>query len=302
MESFDYYTTENFTEDNYIDFEGHGITLRNPLQTYGHQKTTCPFCSATRTHPEDRSLSCNCETGAYYCHHCGAHGYALARFSRGAKRLAVAPAPPRREYVSLTDTVPTPLTPEMVAWFASRGISAATLESAADEVESGRQMMPQTGTVLETVNFRYYFDGRLVNIKYRTAGKLFKLVPRCRLVPWRIEAIRGKDTVIITEGEIDTLSFMEIGMKNVISLPNGASGRHDFFDELTEEYFADKRLIVLAVDTDEAGRRCAATLLRRFGAERCRVMTYGDDCKDANDLLVRHGGEALANALRAAIR
>ena len=38
-------------------------------------------------------------------------------------------------------------------------------------------------------------------------------------------------------------------------------------------------------------------MLRRLGRERCRVVSYGEGCKDANELLVKAGPEALSQAL-----
>ena len=35
-------------------------------------------------------------------------------------------------------------------------------------------------------------------------------------------SIKERDWVIICEGEIDCLSFMEIGLKQVVSIPHGA--------------------------------------------------------------------------------
>ena len=38
----------------------------------GKIKTTCPKCKDTRTHPEDKSLSVDIDTGWCFCFHCEA--------------------------------------------------------------------------------------------------------------------------------------------------------------------------------------------------------------------------------------
>ena len=49
-------------------------------------------------------------------------------------------------------------------------------------------------------------------------------------------------------------------------------------DRFVEPHLEDKRLIYIAVDTDEAGLGLRAELLRRLGVERCRGVVYGPGC------------------------
>ena len=42
---------------------------------------------------------------------------------------------------------------------------------------------------------------------------------------------------------------------------------------------------------DQAGLLLRQQLLAYFGPERCRVVTFGDQCKDANEHLQRYGVE-----------
>ena len=96
---------------------------------------------------------------------------------------------------------------------------------------------------------------------------------------------------------MDALSFIEIGFTNVISVPNGANNNLSYLDAYIEDYFDDKETIYIASDTDTKGVLLRDELLRRFGAERCRVLDYGADCKDANEVLMKHGREALKRCL-----
>ena len=134
-------------------------------------------------------------------------------------------------------------------------------------------------------------------VKYRTGDKCFKLCSGAELLPYNIDAIKGQRECIITEGEMDALSFIEIGFPNVISVPNGANNNLSYLDAYIEDYFDDKDTIYIAADTDTKGVLLRDELLRRFGAERCRVLDYGADCKDANEVLMKHGREALKRCL-----
>ena len=157
--------------------------------------------------------------------------------------------------------------------------------------------MPQKEGKANTIQFNYYKNGELVNTKFRTGDKCFKLVKDAELLPYNIDAIKGCKECIITEGEMDALTFVECGMLNVVSVPNGANANLDYLDDYIEEYFDDKETIYIASDTDTKGVLLRDELLRRFGAERCRVLEYGEGCKDANEHLQKYGKESLLKVL-----
>ena len=96
---------------------------------------------------------------------------------------------------------------------------------------------------------------------------------------------------------MDCLSFVECGREDCISVPNGANANLDYLDDFIEDYFDDKEVIYIASDTDTKGVLLRDELLRRFGADRCRVLEYGDGCKDANEDLMKYGREHLLKCL-----
>ena len=57
-----------------------------------------------------------------------------------------------------------------------------------------------------------------------------------------------------------------------------------------------KKKIILAVDNDEPGQALQQELIRRLGAEVCFLATF-EECKDANDYLIKYGKEALAQRI-----
>ena len=90
----------------------------------------------------------------------------------------------------------------------------------------------------------------------------------------------------------------EAGVKNVISVPNGAtlnSNNLDYLDNCID-YFEDKTEIILALDTDEPGQALKQEFIRRLGAEVCYLVDF-DDCKDANEYLLKHGADKLRNVV-----
>jgi twinkle protein len=51
------------------------------------------------------------------------------------------------------------------------------------------------------------------------------------------------------------------------------------------------------VDADEPGKKLEEELARRLGRERCKKVTYPEDCKDANEVLLKHGKDILRQVI-----
>jgi twinkle protein len=97
---------------------------------------------------------------------------------------------------------------------------------------------------------------------------------------------------------MDVLAMHEAGVKNVISVPNGAtlnSNNLDYLDNCID-YLEDKTEIILALDTDEPGQALKQEFIRRLGAEVCYLVDF-DDCKDANEYLLKHGKDDLRHVI-----
>jgi twinkle protein len=122
--------------------------------------------------------------------------------------------------------------------------------------------------------------------------------------------------LVICEGEIDALSLVQAGVANVVSVPDGAQleeiGKGKIVPEddkafgwLWDEnglkpHLAQFERIVLATDSDKKGKVLREELAVRFERWRCDYVTYPEGCKDANEVLVRHGGAALLKAIEEA--
>ena len=273
----------------------------------GKVKTFCPQCHDQRHNKRDKSLSVDLDKGLWNCHYCSWSGSLKESTydpSPEGKRKWMEQQPwyrqtqirqQKREYKKPQPRPTAPMSTKALAWFKGRGISEETL--LAMKVTEGLEWMPQKNGQANTVQFNYYHNGELVNTKFRTGDKCFKLVSGAELLPYNIDAIKGQKECIITEGEMDALSFYECGRHDVISVPNGANANLDYLDNYIEEYFEDKETIYIASDTDTKGVLLRDELLRRFGVERCRVLEYGEGCKDANEHLMKFGSESLLQCI-----
>ena len=247
----------------------------------GAAQGICPLCSSDRQ-PKNVKAKCasyDWERGLGTCHNCDT-SFQLHTYQRKGASEKI--------YVRPTSVPVEAVNTKVEQWFESRGISAQTLRDL--RVSESAEWMPQTGKSENTILFNYYMGDQLINIKYRDGRKNFKLFKGAEKIFYNINATVGYDTCVITEGEMDVLAMHEAGIKNVISVPNGAtlnSNNLDYLDNCID-YLEDKTKIILAVDTDEAGQALKQEFIRRLGAEVCYLVDF-EDCKDANEYLLKHG-------------
>ena len=258
----------------------------------GKTQGICPLCSHTRK-PENKKKKCasyDWERGLGTCHNCDST-FQLHTYERKGGS--------DREYVRPVVQQQAPPSSKVVKWFKSRGITQDTLEEL--NVSEGPEFMPQTGKTENTIKFNYFMGNELINVKYRDGAKNFKLYKGAEKVFYNINSIVNNDTCVIVEGEIDVLSLHEAGVPNVISVPNGATLNHNNLDYLDNciDYFEDKTKVILAVDADEPGQMLKQEFIRRLGAEYCYLVDF-EDCKDANEYLVKYGASKLKSAIHAA--
>lgn len=273
------------------DYSAIGIEINTSRQA-GNIKVHCPHCHDQRKSKADKSLSVNLATGQYNCHYCGWSGVVKDDSEVWMRQQM----PVRRKEYKKPNAMGGAINEKAAVYFMGRGISLGTVNDM--RITYGLEPMPQNDNrPTSTIQFNYFLNGEHVNTKYRTGDKKFKLVSGAELLPYNIDAIKGQKECIITEGEMDALSFYEIGLHNVVSVPNGANANLSYLDDYFDEYFDDKETIYIASDTDTKGVVLREELLRRFGSERCKIVTYGE-YKDANEVLQNKGKEALLECYR----
>ena len=258
----------------------------------GDNEGLCPVCSHERK-SENKKKKCasyDWERGLGTCHNCNTT-FQLHTFQRKGSSNKVYSKP---ELLKKD-----PLTSKVTKWFDTRGISQRTLEDL--NVSEGPEYMPQTNKEENTIKFNYMMGGNLINIKYRDGRKNFKLYKGAEKIFYNIDSVVGHKFCVIVEGEMDVLALHEVGIKNVISVPNGATLNNNNLDYLDNciDYFTDKDKIIIAVDQDEPGQALQQELIRRLGAEICYTCSF-DDCKDANEYLLKYSKDELIKVINKA--
>ena len=287
------------------NFANYQVDIRH--RTSGVIKTICNQCLPTRHNKRDRSLRVNIDTGHCHCYHCGADFYVPDDTEerekaerQAARKRRVAAVVPQHFQRPVFDASKTTLSDATERWLVE---TRCIPQSVIDELRITEQeeFMPQFGAKERCVCFNYFEGGQLVNTKFRSGKKHFKMVQGAELIPYNIDSLIGQTSCIIHEGELDAASSIAAGFKGVISVPAGANSNLSWLDRFMETHFEDLEEIIIAVDTDSAGIRLRDELVNRLGAERCRVVAYGPDCKDANEHLVKYGLESLRIAIEQAV-
>ena len=248
------------------------------------QKVKCPNCNHKRSNKKDKSLSVNIVSGMFKCHYCSWTGCA-------------APNEDDKKYARPKETKDYSLSERAVEFFKERGIQQTTLT--AMKVSEEEEWMPQDDDKVPVIVFNYYQNSSLINKKYRSYSKGFKMFKDAKLIFYNLDSIVNESEVIITEGEMDALSFFEAGFSNVVSVPNGANKGTQkllYLDNCVN-YFQGVEKIYLAVDNDDAGESLFQELSRRLGKERCYRVHYQEGCKDSNEVLVNHGVDGVKHLI-----
>lgn len=296
-------------EENRKLLENLGIELRGVRNT---AKVKCPKCSHTRKKKNEPCLNVNVQEGTYKCWNpgCDFKGSVVQKTYQ----------PPQREYVRPKFNNQTNLSENLVKYMLGRSISQKTLSES--KITEGSVFMPQVygyyisefinqghpdevakemakpKANVNTIQFNYFRKGELVNVKYRDGSKNFRMEKNAELIFYGYDDVVDSEWCVIVEGEVDKLSWNEAGVKEVISVPNGAV-KSDNPQDLDLEYldncyelFSNKKRVILATDNDEAGMCLRDELARRIGVDRCFKIDFGIH-KDSNDFLKFEGPEKL---------
>lgn len=233
-----------------------------------HQ-SVCPLCSSGRK-AKNQKLECasvDWTTGIGTCHHCE-KTFRLHKLKTDTTKVY---SKPKENDNSKIDT-------RILDYFSSRGICERSLQRAKVTTSPG------------WIEFNFYAYGELVNRKSRNAKKHFRLEKDCEIVWYNHDALLDNNEIIIVEGEVDALSYIEADLPNVVSVPNGA--KNFGFLDTSIDLFDNIDKVYLSMDNDEVGQELQAELIRRIGAEKCHIIDLAG-AKDANEFLMAHGADAL---------
>ena len=264
-------------------------------------RTTCPICGPDRKKKRDRSLSVKMDgdSAVYICHHCGISGVVGLQEE---SVVVVRPVPVIVKNGNATlPSVEPGLSMAQLSWLETRGISKDVATRCG--LVNGKVFIRNRKEEVACIGFHYdNVDGSKAT-KWRDGTKNFSQTGAARSL-WRLSEWKAGD-LIICEGEIDALSFEQVGFF-ATSVPNGApsvlsknndlSGKYSYLWDAKDEIEKAKR-IILAPDADEPGRLLAEEIARRIGKARCWRLQYPSDCKDANEVLLKYGDDALREVL-----
>lgn len=250
----------------------------------------CPECSQSRKKKTDKCLQYYSDTNSAYCFNCNTTFFEYKPYEK-EKQYKV---PEWRNKTNLTDKV--------VKWFEGRMISQKTLNKM--RIFSDTEWMPQFEKEVDCICFPFFIEEKQVNIKFRGPKKSFKLVSGAELIWYNFNALKDATEIIICEGEIDALTWVENGYDNVLSVPNGANKNLEYLDN-SIKLFDQIEKVYLATDNDTKGIELRDELIRRLGPEKCFKVSF-KQYKDSNEYYIGNGGiefkELLNNAKQVPIK
>ncbi len=263
----------------------------------------CPYCGAYSKDKEKFSI--NLQTGQFQCFRasCGAKGNMITlskdynfslgndadEYYRGIRRFRTLPKAEK----------PVPK-PAAVEYMLSRGIS--------EEVTNSYHLTVQRDHDNVLV-FPFYDDeGTLQFVKYRKTdfdkdkdSSKEWCEKDCKAILFGMDHCNPEnDTLVITEGQIDSLSLTEAGIENAVSVPTGAKG-FTWVPHCWDFLKKFKTLIVFG-DFEKDHMTLLDDLKQRFDGtvKHVRQQDYLE-CKDANEILQKHGKDALVKAVKQAV-
>lgn len=268
------------------------------------QFKTCPYC---RSKNDEYTFSINLQSGAFNCKRasCGAKGnmITLARdFNFSLGRDVDEYFNSRRMFRDLRKYPRPDTRTPAVRYMNSRGISEDTARKYAISTLSTNDSI---------LVFPFYDEhGVMQTVKYRnteykkgeTKGHKEWFAAHCKPILFGMDQCDAENkTLILTEGQIDSLSVAECGIPNAVSVPSGAKGFTwvpycwDFLGQFEE-------LIVFG-DYEDGKISLLQEMSQRFHGT-VRYVRPEDylDCKDANELLLKHGKDAVIHAVTEAER
>tara|TARA_R110000803_G_scaffold50852_3_gene105441 strand:+ start:602 stop:2365 length:1764 start_codon:yes stop_codon:yes gene_type:complete len=252
----------NFIEWNTLNFK----------KESGKEKMRCPECDNSRSDKTDKSLQIDHNEGYGKCHYCNALTF-KEKNEYEAKVIL-----PKQDWQNFTK-----LSEGLVKWVEEeRNIGQHSLIQLG--ITEEKQFQPALKKEINNIVFNYFEGGTVVNKKYRSASKNFTQTSGGKSIFYNINSVVGESEVWIVEGEFDVLALHHIGVKAVISVPNGANDNDEYWKN-SEKYLKDVKKFIIAVDNDLKGNDLKEKIAQRLGRWRCEHVEWTN--KDANGDLIK---------------
>ena len=253
----------------------------------------CPYCGGDGRDKD--TFSVNLENGTFHCFRssCGKSGH-FVEMARDFSYPLDFGEPRRRAYRPLPQR-PFPVRDPAVAYLASRGIGRAVAE---------RYKITTRRDDPHILAFPFYDENNLLQfLKYRRTD-FDKARHACKewcekdAKPILFGMAQCVDfgRLVVTEGQLDSLSAAEAGIPNAVSVPNGCNGFT--FLENVWGWISKFEEVVVFGDCEGGKITLLDTLLRRLPGRvlAVQIPDYLGE-KDANDLLRKYGPGAVRRAV-----
>ena len=271
------------------------------------QFLSCPYCRGGRN-GDKGTFSINLRTGQFKCLHssCSVSGnmVTLAKdfdwFSLGRDVDAYYKAGNRHKYRRFQKkTEPIKPKPAAVTYLESRGISSGTTEKYQITVQTKNEnvlVFPflDAAGVMQFVKYRKTdFDREKDTAKEWCEAN-------CKPILFGMyQCDPGNKTLIMTEGQIDSLSVAESGIENAVSVPTGKNGFT--WVPYCWDWLQQFETLIIFGDNENGSITLLDDMKRRFrGTIRAVKQQDYKGCKDANELLQKYGKEAVRRAVERA--
>lgn len=264
----------------------------------------CPYCHGGERGDKD-TFSIDLTTGKFKCLRasCDAHGnmITLSRdfdFSLGTQIDEY--YKPKKKYRSFKRPEK-PVEPKepAIAYLEKRGIGSDVAKKYEITIAEGTQNI---------LVFPFYDEkGNLHFIKYRKTDfnkekdKNKEWCEKdCKPILFGMKQCEDFGRLVVTEGQLDSLSVAEAGIKNAVSVPTGANGFT--WIPYCWDWITQFEEIVIFGDHEKGKITLLDEISRRF-PNKIRHVREEDylECKDANEILLKHGPEAIEKAVDNAI-
>lgn len=289
-----------FKEQDAYEFSRHIGARTKRIGDELRFQNTCPYCHGGE-HRDKDTFSINLRTGQFKCMRasCGVHGnmITLSRdfdFSLGNQIDEY--YRPKRKYRKLK-TPKSPITPKdpAIKYLASRKIS----EEIARKYEITTQKEHDNILV-----FPFYDEsGELQFVKYRKTDFNKEkdknkewCEAECKPILFGMKQCKDFSKLIVTEGQMDSLSVATAGIDNAVSVPNGAKGFT--WVPYCWDWICKFEEIVIFGDNENGKMTLLDEFQHRF-PNRTKHVRYDDYkfCKDANEILMKYGPDAISAAI-----
>lgn len=267
---------------------------------------TCPFCHG-KGKSNEKTFSINLQTGQFNCFRasCMRQGNMvdLAReFDFSLGNTFDEYYNPKKQFKRL-NTPKEPIKPKdpAIAFLESRGISKTIAEKYQITSQTDHPNVLCMPFIDENGIWQFIKYRKMDYVKGRDNNKEWCEADCKPILYGMYQCNLANKTLIITEGQLDSLSIAECNIENAVSVPTGANG-FTWIPYCWNWVNKFEKIIVFG-DYEKGHITLLDDIKRRFKAEiyHVRIQDY-KDCKDANDILRKYGKDQIRLCIEKAER